>query len=109
MLITTQYGTTLNISGKGPITINNVLFSFKRNKEDKIYSIKEEDFVIFLNNISAENTLYVAFSSSIKTGGADYNIYGQKLWHWEGGGPSLWGNAIFKDDGWQVFPNLNIR
>ncbi|UCF08744.1 MAG: hypothetical protein JSW28_03365 [Thermoplasmata archaeon] len=107
-LINTQYGTTLNISGKGPIIIDG-LFSFNRNKENKIYSIKEDDFVIFLNNISAENTLQVAFSSFITTGGIRYNIYGHKLMHWHGIGPSQWGNATFEDDGWQTFPNLTLR
>ncbi len=66
-LINTQYGATLNISGKGPITIDGI-FSFNRNKEYKIYSIKKDDFVIFLNNISAENTLHVTFSSWIEIG-----------------------------------------
>lgn len=108
-LITTEYGTTLNISGKGPITIDNGFFSFNRNIRDKIYSIKEGDFMIFFSNVSEENTLHVAFSSFILTGGTDYNIYGQKLWYWTGGGPSLWGNATFEEDGWQVFPNLNVR
>jgi len=51
-LIYTQHGATLNISEKGPITIDGI-FSFNRNEEYKIYSIKEDDFVIFLNNISA--------------------------------------------------------
>ena len=108
-IINTQHGTTLNLSGKGPIKIDSGLVRFNRSKEDDIYSIERSDYEIYINNISKTNSLFVDYKSYITTGGSNYNIFGIKLIHWLGSGPSFRGNATFEDDGWQVFPNLDIR
>ena len=108
-LINTQHGVTLNLSGNGPIVIDFWFTSLNKSKKERIYSIEEGDYEIFINNISKINSLFVDYQSYIFTGGTKYNIFGIKLIHGHGSrSPSLRGNATFKDDGWQVFPNLGV-
>ena len=59
-LINTQYGVTLNLSGKGPISIDFGSIIFNRSKKDKIYSIEEGDYLGFvtLGNNYSDISLY---------------------------------------------------
>jgi hypothetical protein len=108
-LINTQHGVTLNLSGNGPIVIDLWFTLLNNSKKERIYSIEEGDYEVFINNISKIDSLFVDYKFHIFTGGTDYNIFGIKLIHWHGSrSPSLRGNATFKEDGWQVFPNLGV-